>query len=46
MMHVSSAKSLGVVLIELVRSLMDKRNNNGLETEPCGTPYLIGRVNE
>ena len=33
-MHVSSAKSLGVVLIELVRSLMYKRNNNGPNTEP------------
>ena len=37
-MHVSSAKSLKVVLIELVRSLMYKRNNNGPNTEPCGTP--------
>ena len=34
MMHVSSAKSRGVVLIELVRSLMYKRNNNGPELSP------------
>ena len=46
MMHISSAKSRGVVLIELVRSLMYKRNNNGPKTEPCGTPYLIGSVDE
>ena len=46
MMHVPSAKSWRVVLIELVGSLMYKRNNNGPKTDPCGTPYLIGRVDE
>ena len=41
MMYLSPSKSLGVVLIELVGSLMYKRNNNGPKTEPCVTPYLI-----
>ena len=45
-MHVSSAKSVGVVLMELLGSLMYNRNNNGLNTEPCGTPYLMGSVDE
>ena len=40
-MHVSSAESLGVVLIELVRSQHD-----GPEIELCRTPYLSGSLDK